>query len=60
MKVLGTQRKLAVLYCILSTLFIVATVVGQHFRIRFFFPCGLAALLFGFLGLRARHNLTSE
>jgi hypothetical protein len=60
MKALDTQRKRALLYYILSILFMVATLAGRHTRGGFSFPCGLAAALFGFLGLRARYNLTSD
>lgn len=60
MKALDPQRKRAVLYYMLSILFMVATFVGRHVHMKVSFPCGLAAALFAFLGLRARYNLTDS
>jgi hypothetical protein len=60
MKSLNPQRQRALLYHVLSIVLIAATFVQGTLAWNSWFPCGLAAALFAFLGLRARYNLNSE
>ena len=60
MKALDPPRKRVILYIFLQVLFMVASFVERHARMGVWLPCVLAAVLFMFLGLRARYNLADE